>query len=386
MTITHPNIVEFCNTDILVAVHSTNFAQPNFRFAAEIIVAGTSYITYLKPDAAGYATFNISRFVRTLFALAVYVQPGAVLQSVPLIGSYQYNIREEYGTQRTEQARSATFTRYALPGAAPTNFVKNFTEQGKFITNQPRSKYISTTNNELLYFYNAGTVFSINARVEYFTPNGGTIITAATQNIYYSEDKGIYALSCGFTQLQLNLLPNAADITHYTVQIVDGQGNTMSELFLFRLIKNNFTFKREFIFRNSFGMYDILRTYSSGEESETYERYTSETSVKRINYYTSSRQRLSVNTGFHLHQTDEANLYSFYIRDFLMSNEIYLVQNNLLHALNITNTESLRRTDGRYLLQRNIEFEYVNAEDYFAIDFATETPYYHDFNHDINHD
>ena len=145
---------------------------------------------------------------------------------------------------------------------------------------------------------------------------------------------------------------------------------------------------REFIFLNSLGGYDTLRTTGEGEYEAAQERTTVTCSYpkefdasfkQKRNVFTTGIEKLKVNSGWITQEQCE------WLQDFLLSEEVYEIKNGKLFPVTITSTSGPKKADKQtpaYFVE--FEYEYSNHSSTFAV--GSQELQSGDFNDDFNDD
>lgn len=161
---------------------------------------------------------------------------------------------------------------------AQVRFAQWHYESGKhkFLTNHPRTKYISRTQPEFLSFFCRANIDSLQVKL-YFNNGTTQTITLGAAALFLSGDilNNIVRVPSGFQNLKLNTYEVGKQVVKYDVELIAG-GSSVSEVFTYVIDDRFFSEEIYFLFYNSLGGIDTLRatgysTYSieaSLEENE----------------------------------------------------------------------------------------------------------------------
>lgn len=179
-------------------------------------------------------------------------------------------------------------------------------------------------------------------------------------------DKGIYEMVLSPARINYNGLSDES-LIKFDIWIEDESGVRVSEERTFILDYLYYEHTRYFIFRNSMGAYEVLRTTGLMARADNYSReivqirpdtdYTSR-SREEISVNNLEQQKFSVAMGW-LSRYANADEYRNWLRDFSLSKEVYQVIGNTLKPIRITN-DNLDQGKDRDSLTGFV-FEFVNA-------------------------
>jgi hypothetical protein len=237
-------------------VESNNIAQPNFEYICDVYVnGGSTYIARLKrfPDADGYGDFDISRVLADYVSvtLAESDDNGFNLHRSHYV-NYNLKFGEIYnGTTYTNL--TVTSTQTALMMALSFNqfqnydyldYIIDFTNVGKFLTNSPRTLKARRNGFAELHFLNNGTEQAYYLRIRTYLPNGSLIdtyhidnafsVTPTTENTWLSVGVGIYNLNTSTLSLGSQLVVDT-DAGSYDVALFNSDDEITSEIITFEI-------------------------------------------------------------------------------------------------------------------------------------------------------
>jgi len=252
-----------------------------------------------------------------------------------------------------------------------------------FLTWSPKDKLIDRWTTEKLYYLVRTSLSSICLKVEVHYNDETPTETLTKATVFSPVDKAVYEVGCSLNVLQLPGY-DADTIDYYKVWIEDGSSNRISEIRTFRIDYSYHEDIRQFLFVNSLGGYDTLRTTGDVEDFLELER----TTVQKIlgpdfterhhaiaQNIVREAQTYSANTGWLTREQVS------WIRDFFLSKQVYqLIAGKLVPVL-ITSTQGKLRRDREDIF--SIDFEYRRA---FANEYYTKELIPVEFNNDFNDD
>lgn len=176
----------------------------------------------------------------------------------------------------------------------------------------------------------------------------------------------VYEFVAGYNQLDLSTYMNG-NVNRWELYLVDNNGNTISDVREFILDEEYHENIRYFRFRNSWGAYDSFRCVGDFESSVGHDRervsYSSdetETSYNAPGAYTMIKeaQSFKANSGWITRD------YLNFLRDFMLSKDIYEVEDDRLLKCLLTSKKTALFRDRDY--NYSLSFEYDRGyEDFF---------------------
>jgi len=216
-----------------------------------------------------------------------------------------------------------------------------------------------TTQNQLerLYFLNVANVtLTLNYRV-FFTDGSNQNISSQ----YSATANSIIEIQVGYDDLDLGYLQPLKQVMGWNVWLSSGQ-QVISEVYNFNIDQTYKEYDRQFLFRNSFGWYDVMRatgkvnrilTFVKTEGYAVVEDFETVLNSPDRNFFSFETQTFTATTGWVSKQSQE------WLRDFLISREVYEIIDGLLYPIKITSKKSTQGKDGDYNL--SLDFEYARA-------------------------
>jgi hypothetical protein len=147
----------------------------------------------------------------------------------------------------------------------------------------------------------------------------------------------------------------------WSVFLTDGS-EPISETYEFILDPHYKEFDRQFLFRNSFGWYDAIRVTGKVESTLTHDRTEgyriiedpeTDFNAPDKNFINFETQTFKATTGWVSKNAQN------WLRDFLLTKEVYEIINGRIYPVKITSKKSTKGKDGDYNLM--LDFEYSRA-------------------------
>lgn len=255
-----------------------------------------------------------------------------------------------------------------------------------FLSWAPLTRYIGPSEPVKLYFINhtAATTLKLKAKL-YFATTNETITIDSVAGI---SDKAIYEMvlspaKVGYTGL--------TDQTLLRIEVwIDNQSDVrVSEIRTFVIDYTHYEHTRYFIFRNSLGAFEVLRTTGLMTRGGEYDRETAAVSVdsdytskdrEQISASNQEQQKFIVAMGW-LSRYANADEYLNWLRDFSLSREVYQAIGSTLKPIRITSTNLGEVKDRETAI--GFVFEFVNA---FTDEHYTKEITWNLFNESFNSD
>jgi hypothetical protein len=335
-------------------------------------VAGTDAIT---PDNDNKAGFDIASYFASRL-ITGFTFPKTT-QSVPLwpdgCKKIFFRYAEMYGGTVKKLFSRYSFPSYIIKGGLSrqdrqfyadesTDFFSYGDNLKRFLTHRPNNKTTSKDSPERLFFLLTDQYRNISMHVEYMLDTG---IGAGREVETLSTEQGsLIELCCGFYELEI---PENA--IYWEVFLSNASGVEISERYRFIPDNNDFLNTRHFIFRNSFGVYDALYCTGQFEKTGSYERtvistideteFTAHLSRQKV-FYPEETQSYSANTGFISKDILD------YLRDFLLSEEIWEVRGDILVPVVLTSKQAQMFKDRSHLYSLSFEYEVAWTDQHYS--------------------
>jgi hypothetical protein len=309
----------------------------------------------IKPDINGDVVFNIAEYLENLFDTDVLpnTENGLLVMSPDLVKMYKFRMANKYsgvthgwidGNIYASAILPYNFT--VLPGAISeaqyyqneengTNFYDRLQGEKLFISNMPRTKIIDTIQKEFLYYYFYDEdITSIKLIVKVYFTDGTNVSKPNTEAI--SIDAGNLAqysllqLMTGYTDLKIAYDESQQQKTadYYEVSLADQDDNVITEVVQYKIDRKYYINRREFLFRNNYGVYETVLFTGKGEFSNKYNREFFEKLTKIVQKKPQIETEYVVSTGYLNRETKEwmqaiASSTEVYERFFTDKGETY---------------------------------------------------------------
>jgi hypothetical protein len=220
----------------------------------------------------------------------------------------------------------------------------------RWLTWSPRSKLTSWGTPERLYILNASNQ-ELNAIVKIKRREQPTVVVELE---YLSDIHFIYEIVAGLHEVAPNIDPTT--VTEYTVGLYK-KSMLASELFTFVIDQRIFYKNRVLIFKNSFGVFDVVRCTGQLQILDKIAREEVEILDKRIYRYKLNRTEntpvFKLSTG-----VLPNNKYRVWLTELLMSKEVFwLTDDDYLLPIVITGSDFERYADKQFLYPVEITFK-----------------------------
>lgn len=266
---------------------------------------------------------------------------------------------------------------------AGQNFLQYLDAGGtrKFLTFSPRPKTTDIYAPEKLYF---------------LVPETGTY-KILIKKYYKGTTREVYSETISFTKNQvIEIQASYKSITtydpyiiyNYDICVTDANGYPVSETFQFIVDRDYKAFARYFLFKNSFGVYECIRT--TGKISKTTGISKTFADVSDPASMTSLARRmvqLSVNQDveYEIVTGYKHNDHNEWVTEFFSSADVLFLKNTLAIPCSITESKDASDIDDRKPQSRKAKMKHLYYED-FSHEATAEFPLLPDFNSDFNKD
>ena len=223
-----------------------------------------------------------------------------------------------------------------------------------FLTWQPISKLINSSQPEKLFFfmYAKDATLTVKVKINYTDGTNSTHDVFQQMFVQYQ----VYELLTGVTALDLGQY-SAKTIKSYEYWLEDSQGDPVSHIRTYIVDWREYRFERIFLFRNSFGAYDVFRAIGGKKSFNEYERMILERNISDFSvteqYKILETQNFEVNTGFVDKSTKN------WLRELLLSEEAYEVIGEYLFPILIQNKKTAMFNDLDSLHDLTIKYKYA---------------------------
>jgi len=240
----------------------------------------------------------------------------------------------------------------------------------RFLSWHPRQKKTSRTNHESLYFfsqYDDVTRYNVMVRAQLAT---GEEQTFQLTHLTYSLQYFVLEIMVGYGQISLESYVGNRRVVRYAVWLEDQDERKISEERIFEIDEKYYEFAHEFVFRNSFGVFDYFRFTGKREKNLEYERtpITVET-IQEETYFNSPKRQINITESQVWKASSgwvDNNVHDF-LRDFMRSDEIYEIVDGRPWRSEITSKKTSKYLlDGEYLYSLEFEYERSYTDTYYS--------------------
>lgn len=363
----------------VAAASPDNTADAVFIFIANYVLQIVA--TEQKPlSTDGFVDFELSEYFSGW--LASLVQPRFHTAQVPAAYLVKYTdqlFKFKVGTavmlDGTMQAIVWDSFRWAITGGlgreslvtwnqVSAGFWATAANQTRFLT-WFTGKKTSRTAPEVLYFFVQSAIYSsLRLKFSAICTDGTSLgpYTVSTFAISGTTSFYLIELQCGYAQIDLEKF-TSKPVRSYTVWLENQLNTRISDEFVFDVDETHYEFERIFFYRNSFGVFDSIRTTGKRESNLEYDRETATLSddVVEDPYNAPVSAIRILETQVFSASTGWVTLTALdLLRDFFLSKEIYEISSKGTFKCIITTkkTKSMLK-DGEY--NYSVDFEYSRA-------------------------
>lgn len=371
--------------------------RPFFNLYAQILVDGRVIGEDLLPiDASGAAYFDFSDYIRPEISPSFRFPEDtstALILHAEAVKSFIVRYAEFFGSSGSNPGIQSklykTGTRYAIAGGVnamtlsrygefSSSFWAQLVNNGQFLTWSPKVRKTAKDDIQKLWFLVPKNITSIKLKVsiKYAVGTNTAInVTTITKQTTTAAMYQIFEIICGWNRLQLDNVmmltqPNAVALS-YDVYCTDQANNLISEVRTFELDDRTYLHKKTFIFRNSFG---LMETFTATGESIKEAEYDSLIVNRHRGWSISSKYpdskkssvaetlKFTVNSGWITREEND------WLRELLLSKEVYEVSGDILYPVVITGTKIGIHKDGEYLYNADIEYVRAFTDDHYSLE------------------
>lgn len=359
-------------------VSSTNIAESNFKFIADLYVDGTKVDRLKRSQDPVYSVgvFDVHRIVETYLSYnAGVAYTDGFYKNDESYAVIQVKFGEEYGSSTTgvtvypDLTNSNSIFVYAgslkwfdfINYSAATYDLDGITS--KFFTNMPTTANIYEDQNQWLSFATDKTNEAFNALVTTYSganATGSVIQTVSIENLYTDagtvNDERYLRVVAGWNLNDVapaRLLSGAqpiltASVKSYTILIQDSLGNGVSQTRTFNIYDDcNYWDVYEVLFQNVFGFMETFHFTRKNTKNVTIERKEYKKNVGTLgassftfaksdrgflSFFTASDEVITMSSGWI--SEDEAT----WLEELIESPVVFLNNSGTLEAVTIINT------------------------------------------------
>jgi len=356
---------------MIFTLSSTNVAQSNFRYIADIYVNGSSEYTRLevgKNPTNSSGVFDISGIVQNFLTRDADDNTTTFKQCGNSIASYNVQFGEQYGPSSgiTNYTNLTSSSGYAFNGVFDANSFLDYAvniyvlqnSSSQFLTDQPTFKTITGEKLALGFMTDAANE-GYNLEIVTYYDEGTVFNTVRVQNPYAAlSNRADRSINVRVDYDWINSLVNAdlsfgstpifvTNWEYYEVKIKNSAGTVVSETI--RIYPGEICSKYDpirFKFMNNYGKYDYYtftgaKTKSTNIKRNTYKSNPNEWSGVNYNYSRMSRglsqyetvldDTITINSDWITEAESE------WLEQLVTSPDVYIYAGSNLVSVNITN-------------------------------------------------
>ena len=241
----------------------------------------------------------------------------------------------------------------------------------RFLTWGPLIKKTSRTNHESLYFFTQySDVTRYNVKVKAYMADASSVIFELT-HMTYSGQYVVLEMMVGYGQIGIESHTSSQPVVKWDVWLEDSSARVLSEVRTFVVDEKVYEFPREFVFRNSFGVYAYIRFTGKIEKDLTHDRETTlidrnevETFYNTPEWQTKilEQQIYKGSSGWVSKQILEL------LREMMLSPEVYEIVSEKPLRISITTKKTSKYLkDGEYLYNLDLEYQRAYTDNFYSI-------------------
>lgn len=350
-----------------------------FYYVVVLLWAGSEFVQefLLNVDDAGLAECDISNLLQP-FVSQDFQWPESdanfIYDRSAAIKSFYFRYGERWG-DGDYRAMTLSSTYYVMHGGVSwmqqakynsdvSSYWAKLQYNKYFLSWAPLTRYIGTAEPVKLYFINHTAATSLKLKAKLYTASSNSTITIDT--VAGIADKAMYEMILSPAKVAYAGLN---DETLVKIEVwMDNQADVrVSEIRTFIIDYTRYENTRYFIFRNSLGAFEVLRTTGLMTKGNNYSRESDSISLasdytskdrEEISVKNTEQQKFVVAMGW-LSRFANADEYRNWLRDFSLSREVYQAIGNTLKPIRITSDNLEHGKDGDNL--KPFMFEFVNA-------------------------
>lgn len=342
----------------------------------------------LTTDINNLCSFNITDYLKPLLK-SEFIFPE--IPSINLLSkkenaviSFQFTIAEKYN-DGIRQLNSLNPIYYALGGGISnedlkfynthdTNYFDFAENKHKYLTWQPNNKIISQSQTEKLYLFTfEHTSLNISCKIFYTDKTEHSFDISSNVNV---DTYSVYELICGYKSLELNSFNPEKTISKYEIiTIADNEFTFVNKTFwIDRVIHQD---EKIFLFKNSLHTWDSLRC--TGERINTLQINRQSANIlndllgsENKDISVSYDQQFKANTGWTDHLCLDTKAYYNYLREFLISNDVYELKGDVLIPIKLTSKKVSLHNNKEFVYSLSFAYTYTSKDEFFSDEIGIE--------------
>ena len=241
----------------------------------------------------------------------------------------------------------------------------------RFLTWGPQIKKTSRTNHESLYFFTQySDVTRYNVKVKAYLADKSYTVFELT-HMTYSAQYVVLEMMVGYSQIGIESHTSNQPVVKWDVWLEDSSARVLSEIRTFVVDEKVYEFPREFVFRNSFGVYDYIRFTGKIEKNLTHDRETVLIDRNEVEsfYNTPEWQIKILEQQIYKGSSGWVSKSSLeFLREMMLSPEVYEIVSEKPLRVNITTKKTSKYLkDGDYLYNLDIEYQRAYTDNFYSI-------------------
>jgi len=311
---------------------------------------------------------------------------------------------EQYGNPIEKRRLTESSVRYGFLGGISDTLLQLYNQENEsffsqlsfnkqFLTNQPAEKWIRERQPEKLFFcvYDNQTSSVLYKTKVYYTDGTNTTTTIATTP---ANQGSVLEFIITPNKTGLPALDPAKTIQKFEVWLENQTGLIISETRTYYIETVPELYDRYFLFLNSLGGYDTLRTLGLGQKSISINKQgvvkdldpegTDLKDRSKKDIVLQLNKGYKVNTGYH--KGRDAKKIQDYMTDFLLSEDVYVIWQNTIIPVVINTNKTPIYKDDNFLYELEFDFEIAFAGRCYSIDLDLLEALHGDWNNDWSND
>ena len=307
---------------------------------------------------------------------------------------YRIQYYEQYGSPIVPCVVTQSQSFYALVGGVSKSQEAIYNRQGSsfwlkltynmyFLTWQPKEKWVSINQVEKLFFFCQTEMTRLSYRMDFYFLDGTSDLSVPFSAIDLPPDKGVVELTVSPAIIKASA-SDPENIDYFKVWI-EYQSERISEIRTYHIDRTFQENQRYFLFRNSLGGFDTLRTTGDQEDTLDYDRVSiskilsadfTEMDHENATGFVSESMVYKANTGWRTREEIS------WLRDFFLSRQVFLINVNKLVPVVVTTTQARHRVDKEELYYLEFEYRRSYVSEFYSREIVT-AEFTDDFNDDF---
>ncbi len=338
----------------------------------------------LNVNEAGEVFYNVSSYLKAnINSSFIWPVMSLLANRTDLLKRYHVRYADRYGIPAAINKLKSTdgILTYALPGgigyeqqnlfeAQNNNFWNDLQYTKRFLTNKPKSIRIKQDQIEKLFFLNHQIITQLHLYIELYFFSDLDVPYIYTLSGVTTTQWKVIEVSFHFLELVETLTPPLDKVYKFVIALAKPDGTLVSERRTYYLDHRAELHQHFFIWRNSLGMYDTDLFTGKYERSVASEKQIY-SMTNRYNFTANNpqtqvlqsieTQMVNASTGW-IDDVERAT----WLRELLLSKEVYEVENGVLHPIVITTADVAITTDGKTLHNIHIEYTRAYTDEHFS--------------------